>query len=487
MIFSKAINGYWFVLLLPLFFISHGAAQYCLFVPASIIFFLLFKYILIALFITGIYFFLFRNIYRSCWAAFITLLIYLFFGNFHDLIKSIAGKSFFTSYTLWLPLIISILGFSLMRLRRRMPGSIIRRYFNILFSFLILIDIITIIYKSVSSINSKEYSVNSGSPKPDIFFIIIDGYAGADQLKAEFNFDNKPFLDSLTSLGFNVIPRSRSNYVRTEFSMSSMMNMEYHHLNNYEVTPSSLEYCFTKIARNKVVAYLEKTGYEFVNCSIFDIAGKPSHASSLFLVSGADLVENQTLWNRVRRDIFVGIVMKYLKNSFLYRDLLFNYYRNDEKLLADVTSELKKEHEKPQFVYAHFELTHAPYYFDSSGKLNKPEDMDIRNYARKDLYLDNLKANNIKILGIINSIRKYETKPSVILLASDHGFRYGTKPALALSNLAAVNFPSHDYRLYYDSVSNVNQFPILFNTLFNAGFKLLPDTSGQPVFIQREE
>ena len=50
------------------------------------------------------------------------------------------------------------------------------------------------------------------SSRPDIFYVILDGYASRGTLSTHFGFDNSEFLDSLAARGFYVANQSRSNY-----------------------------------------------------------------------------------------------------------------------------------------------------------------------------------------------------------------------------------------------------------------------------------
>ena len=48
--------------------------------------------------------------------------------------------------------------------------------------------------------------------RPDIYYIILDGYARSDILQEIYNYDNSDFIDALKSRGFYVAEDSRSNY-----------------------------------------------------------------------------------------------------------------------------------------------------------------------------------------------------------------------------------------------------------------------------------
>ena len=62
---------------------------------------------------------------------------------------------------------------------------------------------------------------------PNIFWIVLDGYPRQDVLKEEFAFDNSSFIQSLSSLDFVVLGKSRANLPATANSISSTVNTDY--------------------------------------------------------------------------------------------------------------------------------------------------------------------------------------------------------------------------------------------------------------------
>ena len=70
---------------------------------------------------------------------------------------------------------------------------------------------------------------------PDIYYIILDDYAGIQSLKQNFNFDNTEFYDQLSKKGFFVSSNSFSNYPFTILSIPSSLNMQYLDFNSNEI------------------------------------------------------------------------------------------------------------------------------------------------------------------------------------------------------------------------------------------------------------
>jgi hypothetical protein len=57
--------------------------------------------------------------------------------------------------------------------------------------------------------------------KPDIYYLILDGYTGENVLKTMYSFDNSGFYDALRQRGFFVASRARCNYPTTFLSLAS--------------------------------------------------------------------------------------------------------------------------------------------------------------------------------------------------------------------------------------------------------------------------
>jgi hypothetical protein len=132
---------------------------------------------------------------------------------------------------------------------------------------------------------------------------------------------------------------------------------------------------------------------------------------------------------------------------------------------------------KPKFVYAHFLMPHFPHILNEEGQFNDPK----LQYSQ-DTYLGYLKYCNQRIVPVIDKILSSSTTPPIILLMSDHGFRgfsNTANPKYFFMNLNAIYLPDQNYNAWYDGMSNVNQFRVLFNQEFNQQLPLVKDTSIQ--------
>ena len=100
--------------------------------------------------------------------------------------------------------------------------------------------------------------------KPNVYYILLDGYGRQDILHEIMNYDNEPFLKKLEDFGFVVGRKARSNYHFTGASLSATMNMSYHRYNAENMIPykqmhSSLQ------GDNLVRKLFKNNGYMVVN------------------------------------------------------------------------------------------------------------------------------------------------------------------------------------------------------------------------------
>lgn len=85
------------------------------------------------------------------------------------------------------------------------------------------------IYPSTTEINFELNNLEELNPsiKPDLYYILLDGYGGTMRMKEDLNFDNYEFLSELTSRGFFAPDISHSNYPSSKWQMTTVFSMNY--------------------------------------------------------------------------------------------------------------------------------------------------------------------------------------------------------------------------------------------------------------------
>jgi hypothetical protein len=376
---------------------------------------------------------------------------------------------------------------------RRKPQVVPRwsLFFNGLFIIYLVVDISGLLIAALWPSTKRETGtatrhlsltpVADSISRPDIYFLLFDAYASSKALREQFHYDNSDLDSFLTAQGFHIQPRSRSNYKYTILSMPSILNMDYlNDLKNVRGGPAE-EYLYlsSQIRDNILTAWLKEQGYDIINCSIFDLEGNPTPVSETLLPLKTRLITDQTFYSRFSRDIAWNF-LQYFVDPLSKKEIYGPLY-NNEKLEGLLKQATLLPRTRPRFVYGHFNLPHPPYYFDGKGRqLKVTAPYDPADEDRAEDYLAYVSYANTVLKNMIRTIQQQTNGKAVIVFMGDHGLRYhdrlGYNPVFFLENQNAVYFPSRDYHLLYDSISGVNQFRVVLNTLFRQNIPLLKDS-----------
>jgi hypothetical protein len=348
----------------------------------------------------------------------------------------------------------------------------------------VLIDIpflFTVITKSKEGVVlSKEFSKCDTCSKPDIYLIVADEYAGEQELSEMLHFDNLPFERTLESRGFHIIKHSKSNYNYTQFSMASMLSMNF--LKGIEGRHSNrddINTCSHIANKSSLWDFLTANGYEIKNFSFFNINDIPARVREYFTPIGIDLITSQTFLSRLDRDVRFNLITRFKIKSEIKRTAFHVKYEN-EKLYHDLLVESGRRSKRPRFVYAHLTMPHFPYYYDSTGHAYPLEEVAGGDQIKKDHYLQYLQYCNKKFISLIDAVLKNSEKPPVIIFIGDHGWRHFTEPVdtkYYFMNLSSIYLPDKNYSPFYDGMSNGNLFRTLLNTQFHQKLGLIKDST----------
>lgn len=477
-----------FVLLLPLFFVLHGVRENFGFILAADYFPLIIFYWISSCIAYFLFYLFYRNRIKAGILTLLLFSIFFFYGFIQDFLKVHLPSA--NRYIILLPLMFTILiVIAILMKRSKNKFTRITLFFNCLFLVYIFYDFSIITAKTISPqkdkfsvypfSNSRDYNVCDECIKPDIYFLVFDEYASSLCLKNDFNFDNSQLDSFLINHQFRIQTKSSGNYNFTPFSVSSILNMSYiSGINADSITGDDYARCNKLIRENEVAKYLSASGYDIVNCSIFDIAGNPAPVYQDFLPVKAKLITDRTLWGRMKKDILWNLFYGKFEIKWLANNAIYIYNENNQKLVDLVKAETKKKSKKPRFIYAHYNMPHPPYYFDRNGKPVGREKLGHQFDGDHELYLEYVGYTNSKIKELVNSILS-NTNNAVIIVMGDHGFRNDNAMPhhVFLQNQNAIYLPGKNYNQFYDSITGVNQFRVLFNTLFKQNIPLLKDST----------
>jgi hypothetical protein len=251
------------------------------------------------------------------------------------------------------------------------------------------------------------------------------------------------------------------------------LNMEYLSWigNKSDISVKYYTIASRQISNNLVMDLLKKRKYTIKNYSVFDLANQPSPFDPGFLALEMRLITDKTMLGRIKKALFWGA------GNWTGWNARQRISKGNKKLMELTRTEARVPSANPRFIYSHLMMPHPPFLFDSTGReLHSTGNSGTESSSRD--YLQYLAFTNRQVSKLIDDILKGTSGKAVIVLLSDHGFRELAHEDCSVlnGNFNAVYLPDHNYKLYYDSISNVNQFPVLFNSLFKTNIPYSKDS-----------
>jgi hypothetical protein len=313
---------------------------------------------------------------------------------------------------------------------------------------------------------------------PDVYYIILDSYGRKDVLQDVYGYDNTEFLNALKERGFYVADCSMANYVRTEISLASSLNMMYLQELDDEFKPESTarRTLWNSLKHSAARYNFERMGYKTVNFAT-GFAWNELDDADIFVepppfTSGMSEFEGlflRTTLGRYAQDF--GWVDPDAVMGQAFRDRFNNIFDN-----MDTVANMPES----TFAYIHVISPHPPFVFDPEGNPTYPPDFwnEQRQYPR-DLYakgyVNQLTWLNKKTLEAIDTLLAESDTPPIIILQGDHG-PWMLSQAQRLSIFNAYYLPEHNDALY-PIITPVNTFRLIFNAYFGGKYDILDDVS----------
>jgi len=356
---------------------------------------------------------------------------------------------------------------------------------NIFSTILIFLPTIQIVAYQLRSLTLPSPDVSSVTPliswtedsiPPDIYYIVLDGYARSDVLEQVYGIDNTTFLGDLRQLGFTIAECAQSNYSRTSHSLASTFNMEYVQTLESGIRPDQdPSWLLPYMKHNVVRQQLEGLGYKTIVFKnpherfVWDDAAIVYASSGTALLSPFEYLLLRTTVARAYLDVRQAEI-SHLSDYTSYEDTL--YALKQLSKVPDLPG--------PKFVFVHLIIPHSPFVFGPDGeKIDIPYDADAGNiYTEEDSKRGTIAAVsyiNKRMLEIIPQLIRASKTPPIIVLAGDHGTPWGGYKNEV--KILAAFFTPGSQSPFYKSITPVNIFRVVFDTYFNGSFGLLPDTS----------
>lgn len=472
-----------FVLLI-LFFLSHGYSEYIGLIP----FIDLFIFFLAAAAGGALIFFIFNKIVGSRQKAGILttliLLFYLFYGSIKDALKP--GWLYpLSRYSILLPAmtaLLLLLTYYFRKTKKEFPKLTL--FINCLLLIYLIVDAATIIARSTqpATVQAPATFIPCDTcATPDVHLILLDEYAGRETLQRYFHYDNRHFENALRQKGFFVADNPSGNYSATPVAIASLFSMDYLPEFHRQIKAEDYTRSEKMVAESIVMQVLKAHGYKFMNHSIFNIDGQPGMFKTDLLPMRLKLITAKTLWNTALYDLGWQINKKMAPRfKWLGKMIQDDYKGGNQRLLDQTRNAIAVKDVQPRFMYTHLLMPHWPYLLDSTGKSTGINffSNDLPRAKQEAAYVQYLAYTNKVMLQLTSDILQKSKGNAVIILLSDHGFR--AMPGKSVceyvnDNFISVYLPGKDYSLLYDSITNVNVFRSVFNTMFKQNFPRLPD------------
>lgn len=439
--------------------------------------------------------FILKDINKTAFVTTVSLIIFFSYGHIFSLIEAFEINGIIIGRNkVLLPLsIILLLTIFVLTNKSKTDFQKISKFLNFIVVTFILVSLVTIgnfafsnnlklVEPEIKKSQTENLSINNDSTNklPDIYYIILDGYAREDTLKAVHDYDNSDFIKSLEKRGFYVAGKSQSNYSITQLSLPSSLNMNYlEHLDDNQITnDKKFNITQEQLRNNEATEFLKNKGYTIINITT---GWRAIHGSPL---------ADQIIYDRKQLSEFIEIL---LHTTALITWERLQVREADAILYGfDKLSDIPKT-EKPTFTFAHFITPHFPYVFDRDGNKTPPgytkKFAGTKGWKEKDRYIDQLVFINSKILDVIDEIFSKSDISPIIIIQSDHGTASMDQMEVDLGSITKTQFnermgilnayflPNGGNKILYETITPVNSFRKVFNYYFKANYKILDDVS----------
>jgi hypothetical protein len=323
---------------------------------------------------------------------------------------------------------------------------------------------------------------------PDVYYIILDRYAGSTALAETYEFDNEPFLSALEERGFKVARNAHSNYIKTPFSLASSLSLDYVDADALKAEADNAKdrEPIHRLLRDRlaVPTALKELGYEYL------------HVGNWWTPSATNVDADRTFHYDGQDEFSTALAQTTLLRAVNEPESAptdpwdWRVLREHTRYALDKLDEIPAL-PGPKFVFAHLLLPHDPYVFDTDGSF-----MDRAQVARQgqvDSYRRQLSYANDRMLQMVDRILAQSGPDAVIMLQADEGpfparyradewgfdWRDARDDELEekFGILYAMRVPDADLDAagFHDAITPVNTFRIIFNARFGTDLPLLPD------------
>jgi len=416
----------------------------------------------------------------------IGLVLFFTYGHFYNIIKgfTILDENIGRHRYIIIPFILGIIIPIYFIIKSKINFQNITKIVNgisIVLVVLVLINITIFGITEIESYSTIHYEPSNNPVElqnthntPDVYYIILDEYGGPETMK-NLNYDNSQFYEFLKEKKFIIPEKSTSNYPMTHSSIPSTMNMEYvNDLSNILGKDSKTYLPLREMLYNsQVIKNFKSLGYDII---IFESGFVPSKNFVLVddIICHEEGEIDSILFDAITRTSIIGYFVE----------------RHEEQKIRDrincAFSEIKtigNNKDEPIFAFVHMLIPHPPNVFGPNGEAVIPGNpISSEIWDEKIAYIDQVKFVNKEIVKVVEKILD-ENEKSIIIIQSDHGSGFDVDwknpdESMVLQRLSILNayyVPEISENQFYENITPVNSFRIIFNDYFNGSYKILED------------
>ena len=338
--------------------------------------------------------------------------------------------------------------------------------------------------------NLSELQLDPPDPNdlPDVYYVILDRYAGSTALADVYDFDNEPFLTALEERGFHVARRAHANYPKTPFSLASSLNAAF-------LDPEALKADATD-GKDREPIHRILGGHLAVPTALKELGYRYIHVANWWTPTATNVDADRT-FRYDGQDEF---------SSVLAQTTALRAFNEPEAAPTDPWDwRVLREHSRyaldrldeipalagPKFVFAHLLIPHDPYVFNADGTFTGRAQVEMLGQAES--YRRQLSYTNSRMLQMVDRILAESGPDAVIMLQADEGpfparyranewgFQWRDASDAELEEKFGILYAMRvgdadlDAAGFHDALTPVNTFRIIFNARFGTDLPLLPD------------
>jgi hypothetical protein len=462
---------------------------------------------------------LFRNLSKGALVTAALLALLLIHKSFYGLVSSVVDISNLGLLALEGLMLLVLLFFTL---RNTVQWKSLNKALNVVTGVLLALTVVQIIsYGPVqgndlfppdpSSVTVPTEGFKAPeAPAPDVYFIMVDAYAGADALRDLYGYDNSGFISDLEARGFYVSRNSVANYNFTWLSLNTVMNYRYYADEDGLTESANNDVSARYSMKNRAADIFRSLGYRIVTIRSNHNYMKARGAEDLWHPS-----LKRSLNDFERAFYSTTAIPEVLReiSGLMKGDKRVNFenpqLRNRVEFVINELSDQAKQGGDPKFVMAHIMSPHPPFIHDREGNSPKLDidyaDPNIPPSVMVEPYRDQVHYLNKLLRVLLDDILEHSSTPPIIVLQGDHGLRTGqvVKSRAGLEgmclqdsfpNINAMYLPGMDERPdFFDTMSPVNTFRLILDHYFGGELGIINHQSfyfvdkpseGSPFFVE---